>query len=168
MRVFTEIQRFDQWWFRLVILGVMACTIIPVAFAWEEIEADSALLWIVLVACGLAFALLFLVAFGMKLKTRIDEQGIHYGFWPFHLSLRIIPWRDITECYVRTYSPIGEYGGWGYRIGFRKKGKALNVKGDRGIQIVLKDSKRLLIGTQLDEQAQKTITLYHNKNKTHV
>ncbi|MHC4187375.1 MAG: hypothetical protein ACYSRQ_04200 [Planctomycetota bacterium] len=55
---------------------------------------------------------------------------------------------DLKECYIRTYRPIKEYGGWGIRYGFGESGKAYNVKGNQGLQLVFENGKRLLIGTQ--------------------
>jgi hypothetical protein len=56
-------------------------------------------------------------------------------FWPFYLKTQFISWQEIKECYVREYSPIAEYGRWGYRVLFlRKKGQEFNVKGNIGTQ----------------------------------
>ena len=49
--------------------------------------------------------------------------------------------------YVRKYSPIAEFGGWGYRISFNG-GPAYNIAGNMGLQIVFVSGKKLLIGTQ--------------------
>ncbi|MCQ0110186.1 hypothetical protein JGC31_01235 [Zhouia sp. CL16] len=65
-------------------------------------------------------------------------------------------------CKVIKYNPIKDYGGYGWRIGFRGKGKALNIRGNKGIQIIYKNNKKLLIGTQKPELADKTITTYFN------
>lgn len=47
-------------------------------------------------------------------------------------------------------------GGWGYRINFRQ-GRALNVKGNKGIKIELLSGKKLLLGTQNPIEAQEAI-----------
>ena len=46
-----------------------------------------------------------------RLKTTIDEIGIHYQFMPINLSKKTIRWSELKMCYVRTYNPIKEYGG---------------------------------------------------------
>jgi hypothetical protein len=56
-------------------------------------------------------------------------------------------WNEVQQCYIREYSPIFEYGGWGWRYSF-SNGRAYNVSGKIGLQIVLKNGKRILIGTQ--------------------
>lgn len=114
----------------------------------------------------LAYSLIF----ALKLITRIDEKGITYQFSPIHFKTKIIPWRNISKCYIREYSPILEYGGWGFRGFFRskllrmgEKGKAYNVRGRYGIQLELIDSGKILIGTQKTEQAKEVVKNYSFK-----
>jgi hypothetical protein len=97
-----------------------------------------------------------------RLRTTIDERGIHYRFLPFHKTTKTISWKDLEDCEVRKYSPLSEYGGWGYKLHFGGNG-ALNVKGNMGIQLKLKSGKQLLIGTQKPEEAQLVINRYYKK-----
>lgn len=71
----------------------------------------------------------------------------------------------MEKCYVRTYSPIREYGGWGFRQALGEKGKAYNVKGNKGIQIQLKTGKNILIGTQKEKDAQQVINRNFKKDE---
>jgi hypothetical protein len=161
--VFKEEQRFTQLW--LVVLIIFS-TIVPVGIILTEAKSmESSELVIALSVVILAPAIIFL----FKLKTRIDEKGIHYRFIPFHLKTQIIPWSNINKIYVRNYDPISEYGGWGIKGGSlwnKKKGTAVNVKGDVGIQLELKNNKKLLIGTQLRNQVENTIETYKHKINT--
>ncbi len=163
MKVFKEEQRFTQLW--LVVLIIFS-TIVPVGIILTEAKSmESSELVIALSVVILAPAIIFL----FKLKTRIDEKGIHYRFIPFHLKTQIIPWSNINKIYVRNYDPISEYGGWGIKGGSlwnKKKGTAVNVKGDVGIQLELKNNKKLLIGTQLRNQVENTIETYKHKINT--
>jgi len=103
-----------------------------------------------------------LLIFIFKLSTRIDEKGIHYQFFPFHFSMKTLLWSEITKAEIRTYDPIGEYGGWGLRYSFnKKKGNAVNVSGDIGIQLTLKNGKKLLIGTQKKEAVSRVLKTYN-------
>ena len=166
MKVFLEVQRFNQWWFRLIVLFVFAIIAGTLAKSYPNIESDPVAFWIVLGSSIFTIALLGAMVFLLKLETKIDEQGIHFRFWPF--KLKRLPWTDIQKCYVRKYSPIIEYGGWGYRSQFfSKKGSALNVKGNIGIQIVFKSGKQLLIGTQKEEDAKKVLETYTYKLQSH-
>ncbi|MBU2928505.1 hypothetical protein [Winogradskyella psychrotolerans] len=164
MKIFKEEQRFNQLWL-IVILLVSA--IVPISIYVKEYLEDPSknstlelfsLILIVLFATGFIFF--------FKLTTRIDDKGIHYKFFPFHWNLKSIQWNEIDKAYVRTYDPLGEYGGWGLKGGIlwnKAKGKAINVSGDIGIQLLLKNGKKLLIGTQKENEAKHVLTTYSTK-----
>jgi len=86
----------------------------------------------------------------LTLKTSATEKGLYYRYMPFQFKTHEISWDKVDSAYVREYRPVKEYGGWGFRGSF-KRGKAINLKGDVGVQLVFKDGKRLLIGTQKPE-----------------
>ncbi|MUU77731.1 hypothetical protein GN138_04685 [Winogradskyella sp. HL2-2] len=91
---------------------------------------------------------------------------MHYKFFPFHWSFKVIKWKDIQNVYVRSYDALGEYGGWGLKGGAfwnKSKGKAINVSGDIGIQLILKNKKKLLIGTQKQNDVKNVLASYNNK-----
>jgi hypothetical protein len=162
MRVFRETQRFNQWWLWLIHIASFLFFIYAI-YQWYFVDTnvgnvtsdDSVGQLVVIIS---VFSIFVLFNF-LMLKTEIDERGIHYQFLPFHLSQKTIHWHEMEKSYVRTYKPITEYGGWGYRISF-EGGKAFNVKGNKGIQIVFKTGKKLLIGTQKENEAQEIINRY--------
>ncbi|MCD0457434.1 hypothetical protein LPB85_18505 [Chryseobacterium sp. LC2016-27] len=152
---FTEKQRFTQWWLWLLLSAVMVYTIYNFVedrqyFSTPELTISFLIPILVII--------LFLV---IRLETKIDEQGISVRFFPFQITFRYYPWRNIKKAYVRKYSPLGEYGGWGIRQGLFGKGKAYNIKGDQGLQIILNDEKKILIGTQ----KQNELKLYLENSK---
>lgn len=107
-----------------------------------------------LIAGLLSFVVLAVSAwllFGSVLRVTITEKGIICHFWPFFRKQRVISQAEILQWEVRQYKPIAEYGGWGVRWGNSKTGDAYNVRGNQGLQLVLKSGKRLLIGTQRPE-----------------
>jgi hypothetical protein len=71
--------------------------------------------------------------------------------FPFQFKYNEISWNDVLTIEVRKYKPIREYGGWGYRFSF-KNGKAYNISGNMGLQIVLKNGDKILIGTQKPDE----------------
>ena len=93
----------------------------------------------------------------IKFTTRIDNEGIYYQFYPFHLREKKISWDEIDTIYVRKYKPIIEYGGWGIRIKPFKKDIAYNIWGNWGLQIEKSDGKRILLGTQRPEDIKRAI-----------
>jgi len=150
---FREVQQFRQPWLWIVMLS---SPVIAIAILWTtmgknpgEIAAlHGALLAIVITDLALAAGFYFI-----QLITEVRSEGLYIRFVPFVRQL--IPYGDIKTCEARTYSPIGEYGGWGMRWG--RSGKAYNISGNRGVQLEFKDGKRLLIGSQRAEELAQAI-----------
>lgn len=169
MRIFKEEQRFNQTWI-IVLIGIS--TIIPVAILLHTyINKPKSLSTIELISVILVLILASGIIFFFKLITRIDEKGIYYKFFPFQFKLKLIEWQEIEEAYVRNYDAITEYGGWGLKGGAlwnKSKGRAINVSGDIGIQLQLKNGKKLLIGTQKKEEAIRVLEAYKTKLNTDV
>ena len=162
MKVFKEEQRFRQTWL-LVLLGFSL--IVPIAIIVNEYSDSQTKMTtneFILTLVGILVSVLIIFLF--KLTTRIDEKGIYYQFFPIHFSLKLISWNEISKAYIRTYNPIGEYGGWGLKGGWSKsRGKAINVSGDIGLQLELKNGKKLLIGTQKKEEITRVLETYKSK-----
>ena len=160
MKVFLEEQRFNQWWFRLLMLIASIITIGSIIMAYPELKPDTTAFGAITLAGTFALIIIFTLLFWVKLETKIDEYGIQYRFWPIHLKSKMISWMEIASCSVERYRPIADFGGWGFRISFRKKGVALSTQGNIGIQIVFKNGKKLLIGTQKEDEARKVLQTY--------
>ncbi len=107
-------------------------------------------------------ALVFTVLFTSRLETKLDEQGIRYRLFPFHLKLRFIAWAEISSVQVRKYDPLGEYWGWG--IKGTRKNRAINIAGDVGLQLVLRNGRKLLIGTLQQEKMEAVVQKIHSAN----
>jgi hypothetical protein len=150
--IWKETQRFRQLW-------ILAVTVLPILlllsviftqiFLGKQIgenPASNMELALVLLLATLP-AMLILIA---RLDTLILDNGIAVCFFPFHTDFRFYSWEEIDKCHVRVYSPLREYGGWGLRgIG---KHRAFNVSGNNGLQLVLRDGSKLLIGTQQPDE----------------
>ncbi|MFC5270854.1 hypothetical protein [Adhaeribacter terreus] len=154
--LFSEKQRFTQWWLWLILLSTFAMPSYlmyeqlqePAPFTDPEKNTAIVLLVVIMVPVMLLFALI-------KLETQISEDGISARLYPLHLKWRHYSWPEIEDVYVREYSPLKEFGGWGLRYGFG--GMAYNISGNQGIQIVFKSGKKLLLGTQKPEAATKAL-----------
>ena len=86
------------------------------------------------------------------LRTEVRNDGVQLRFFPFHVRGKHWRFDEIAEVYARDYSPIREYGGWGIRFGIRGNGWAYNPRGSRGVQLVLRSGRRILIGSQSPER----------------
>lgn len=159
MKVFKEIQRFDQWWLRILLIAALLIAVSPLVFEYENIIKSRKEITSILSSVLIILAIFCTFWFLFRLETRIDEDGIQYRYLPFHRKPRLRSWDKIRDVSVRKYNPILEYGGWGYRIGLRKK-RALNVKGNMGIQIIYKNGRQLLLGTQRPKDAEAVINHY--------
>jgi hypothetical protein len=155
--LFNEQQRFKQWWLWLILLAINATLLFGLykqlfsegRFGDQAMEGSS-----LLIASGIALALSVLF-FCFRLDTRIDEEGISVRFFPFHLSYRHYSWESISNAAVREYNPVSEYGGWGLRFGMF--GKAYNISGNYGLQLIFPDRQNLLIGTGKPEKLKKAL-----------
>lgn len=167
MKVFKEEQRFSQSW---LIALVIISALVPFVILLNEFLKEDSTLGATEFIIGLSVLTFFTsFIFFFKLKTKIDEIGIHYQFFPFHLSIKLIPWSDIEKASVRKYAAITEYGGWGLKGGTlwnKSKGRAINISGDIGIQLELVNGKKLLIGTQKEDEAKRVLENYHYKIET--
>ena len=163
MRIFKEEQRFTQ---PLIYIIISVSFLVVMGLTLHEYFAEgSTMKTVELVTVIGVYAGCTVSIFFFKLITRIDEKGVHYRFFPFHRKLRSIAWSEIQSAYVRRYDAITEYGGWGFKGFLGKRGKAVNVKGDIGIQLELKNSKKFLLGTQLESDAKRVLETYAHKFK---
>ena len=152
---FKETQQFRQWWFIILVLAPTVPTMIFNVYAlWRQniqhiqVGNEPAPNCVYIVSF-LVLALIiwsFLVA---KLEVSIDEEGIHYRFFPFSFKTKIITKAEIQRYEIRKFSAIGDYGGWGVKRGLgRKWGKGYIVGGHTGLQLYLTNGKKVLFSTQ--------------------
>jgi len=158
--LFTETQQFRQWWVWLMMLalngffvyGIYQQVVLKVPFGDNPASDEGLYIGFAII---LAITLLFWV---MKLQTQVKEDGIYVKFFPIHFRYKKYTWDNLSKVYVRTYSPLTEYGGWGIRLGLFGKGNAYNVKGNQGLQLEIPGKANLLIGTQQPEALQAVLT----------
>src|SRR6476469_5927452 len=106
---------------------------------------------------GIIILVLLSLFANIKMVTQLRENGIYVRFPPFQPSFSKYEWKDISEAYIREYSALLEYGGWGIRFGlmgikYGKGGKAYTLSGNQGLQLVMKDGSKILIGTQKPDE----------------
>jgi len=147
--VYTEDQRFSQWWLWVLILGMAG--LIGYGFIQQVVLGtpfgDNPLSNIGLSIFSLVMLLFVLFFAGIRLRTRIDSQSIQMQFTPF--LKREYKWTDIESAQIVNYGFVG----YGIRIG-SKHGIVYNVNGNKGLALKLKNGKKLVIGTQQPEQLQ--------------
>ena len=103
--------------------------------------------------------LLTVLFLNFRLNTQIKADGIYVRFFPIQFRYRHYTWDKISKIYLRHYSPIYEYGGWGMRLGLFGKGKAYNVSGTKGLQLEFTNKKKLLIGTHKPDELAEALKI---------
>lgn len=164
---FSETQRFRNpvLWIAMAMAFVPLFVILGIGLWTQLVEGrpfgneplgDGGLIAItalvLLIAAGVVW--LFVTA---SLVTEVGEDGVRVRFRPFHRATRRID--GIVSAQARRYGPLREYGGWGIRYGWGG-GMAYNVSGDRGVQLEIREGKRLLIGSQRPEELEAAIRRY--------
>ncbi|QIE59025.1 hypothetical protein G5B37_05440 [Rasiella rasia] len=165
MRLFHESQKFNQVWLVILMMSTVAITIGALAMSYPKVAPSEMTDFLAVSIPTVVLVLTITVLiFTTRLETKIDSVGVHYGFWPFQRKLRTASWHEIQSCRVRKYSPLREFGGWGYKFSLSGHGKVYNTKGNMGIQIVFNSGKKTLVGTQKPEEARQILERF-TKNK---
>ncbi|WP_346863236.1 hypothetical protein [uncultured Draconibacterium sp.] len=150
--LFKEEQRFTQWWLWLILGSTLLAIIFPLVNELLTQSLDTSpegVLRLVLIG---VMSLLFIVAVLIvllltRLKTKIRNNEILVAYPPFKRKWLKITADEIERFEIRKYRAIREYGGYGFRSK-RRIGQAYIISGNFGLQLYLKNGKKLLIGTQ--------------------
>ena len=191
---FSELQRLNRWLFLPILIPVILLFIIRcvgqlgLGKPWGNNPLPD--IWLIIIT--MVMLLLSANTLWMYLKTFIDRDGIHIRMWmcPFYVKTKSFYWEDIAKAYIRKYKPVVEYGGWGIQDGndglnllgntrfsvgkikFLQKetnNMAYNMSGNIGLQLVLKNDKKVLIGTQKQDELLEVVKqLWKPGNKTDV
>lgn len=154
--LFTETQKFRQWWLWIIILSIDIMLLIAVynQVFLEESLGDKPMSNTGLIVTSIVSILVTGLFLFLKLDTRIDTKGIYVRFFPIRVFFKFFAWDTINKAEVRQYKALLEYGGWGIRYG---NGKALNVSGNMGLQLIFKNNNKLLIGTNKPDELENII-----------
>lgn len=134
MAVFSEQQGFS----RIIINGLFVLVVLLfLGLAWQS-QTQGLLVGAALVA------VLWALMLAAKMTTQVDDDGITIRTL-FFINRRI-SYDEIVTAQSVVYKPLRDFGGWGYRIG--PGGKAYNMSGNLGVQLVLTRERRVLIGSQ--------------------
>ena len=158
--IYREEQKFALWLRWLVYISMGLAALLSVfafkkRYAGEGSQETLEIVLAVIVGIGvpLTIAALFVL---LKLETEVRPDGLYVRYFPFHIHFKRFGPEDLSEYYARQYKPILEYGGWGIRYSLRNC-KAYNVSSNKGVQLVFKNGKRLLIGSQKADELETAI-----------
>lgn len=163
--LFCERQRFKQIWLWIILLCINIYLIDRTVreFIMAEQFGGIPMSNMGLIISTIISLLVTLLIATTRLDTMIKNDGIYVRFFPFHLKYKKHPWNTISQIFVRKYSPLSEYGGWGYRLG--AKGRAFNISGNQGIQLIFTDGSKLLIGTNRPNEVKESLDQIENSKE---
>lgn len=147
--IYREELRLTHWWFRVIpVLIIALATVITVMQLGFGIQVgDKPLpndkIWTIWLASGVVFWLFR----SIRLETVINDTGIHVRFFPF--SRQFYPWDDIRTITFGKYNPLLDPNNYGVR--FLMRSKTYNVQGQYAMELLMKDGRRIVIGTNRPE-----------------
>ena len=139
----------DVWWLTLLVYGLAVLMwvmfVVQIIFGQPVGNNPSSdwMTWLGWIFFGIFLPVVWR---RINLLVEVQEEGIYIRFMPF--VRRNIPFSDIAAFEARSYDPIKEYGGWGVRIGWGKGKRAYNTSGNQGVELFMKDGKKIMIGSQ--------------------
>ena len=151
------------WWVLLICLLILALAVwafISQIVLKKPFGNNSASDWMIYSMFGLALLINVLI-FSIRMRLQVNKDGISIRYFPF--INKNFKWNDVAEYEVLTYNPVKDYGGWGLRYNWKKKGKAYTVSGSYGLSLTLQEGKKVLIGTDKPEELK--VFLEENKFK---
>jgi|GEM_PF-6447484 len=115
-------------------------------------------LWFFLFFIG--YSLLFVILyFRSRLITSIGQDGIKVSS---RKKSEYYPWDEIKELSIIKYNPL-RYGGWGAT---RKREYTLfTASGDRAVQLVLTDGRKVIIGTRKPDEINSVLGKINHRNE---
>ena len=110
---------------------------------WGQHPASDLVLIILVALFGVGLPWLFLKT---CLILQIRPDGFYYRFVPFNLKFRKIPWFEVKNAEVITFSAIKDYGGYGIR--YYRQGKAYIAKGKKGLKLQLASGREIVFSSK--------------------
>lgn len=168
--LFHETQRFRQPLLWMVLVPVMLIPAFILGYgmiqqlAWNEPwggagTTDAFLILVGPLMIGATGAALWVVATA-RLTVTVHPEALTVRLHPF--AANTIETGRIASCRVVAYRPLWEYAGWGVR---RSPGTtAYTVAGNCGVELVLVDGARILVGSQKPEHLAGVLTAPHTQS----
>jgi hypothetical protein len=151
--IFKEEQRFTQWWLWVLVGGILLIPIYGIVqqIIFNEPFGDNPMSDLGLIITFIVNLIIFVFFWMLELQTTITKDGIAINFLP--LAKKRILWSEVEQAQIVKYSPLI---GYGLRI-WTPHGTVYNVRGNRGLSLVLKNGKKYMIGTQRHREVEDII-----------
>lgn len=173
---FNEKQYQSSWWKWLILIGIDIMFIIgTIMQVWFNKSFGNDPMSNKMLIIFTIFMILFsIVLLSSYLQTCINEKGVYVKYFPFQLKYKYFSWEKIESAKVRSYNPLIEFGGWGIKrtkfrfanFRFRTKNSiCYTVSGNKGLELILKNGKKVLIGTHSPNSLEETLDKLIKKEK---
>ncbi|MHC4110051.1 MAG: hypothetical protein ACYSUY_03190 [Planctomycetota bacterium] len=144
--IFHEVQPINPWFRNFTAILMASIVIFLIAIVRHEQGWATSPCVILGIVVSIGASILVWI---MKLETVVRSDGLYVRFFPIHLRSKRFTAENIKKYYTRKYRPFLEYGGWGLKLGlWIVNGWSYTVSGNKGVQLVLTNGKKLLIGSQ--------------------
>jgi hypothetical protein len=159
--LFKEEQKFDQWWFWLLMLAASGIAVGPIWYglfsqvttgqSWGDEPTSNGVLALTASLTTLLMAGILLLFKTMRLQVEITGSVIRFRFPPLVRKWRNIAKAEIERYEIGKYRPVAHYGGWGIRRKLGRQGWAYSMKGNFALKLFLKNGKTILLGSQREQ-----------------
>jgi uncharacterized integral membrane protein len=148
---FCETQQFRQSWtyFLYLLLFILLALFIYAdiqQIIFKEPFGSKPASNFILILITIFLSAMILLFYFSKLQTIITEEYISYRWSPFQIKFKQINWSEILKAEIINYGFIG----FGLRISSYVT--VLNVAGNKGLQLTFHSGKKLVIGTQKENE----------------
>lgn len=124
------------------------------------ITHHNGLLTVAMLLPALAITLLL---YRLKLSIYIDRNGLSYKMSPFHRKYSHIDFHDIMHTSLRAYNRGKTFRGWGWGISLGSNYKSYTIDGFSGIEIMLKNGKKIFFGSARAKEMQALLRKFTNQ-----
>jgi uncharacterized membrane protein (DUF485 family) len=155
--LFHERQRLHTW---ILVVMIVLGVGLPLYIAFQQLWLGKAVGNKPMSNQGVAVLVpsIILPALAMaslNLQTRLYRDRLRVRLFPF--ADDSFPLSRIVRWEVRKYSATKELMGWGIRFG--SGGIAYTMRGDLGLQLILDDGSRVLVGSQRPNDLASALTI---------
>ncbi|MFC1660253.1 hypothetical protein ACFL3S_02145 [Gemmatimonadota bacterium] len=154
-RIHYEERSGWTWWVHLAVWSCSIAAVFPIVeLSRGNVGGGEGAMsvwyaaWLLLLGLGLPLTIYTLMG---QLRARVNSEGVEVAWGLAELVRKRIPFEEVEEVEAVTYSPLGEFGGWGIRMGGHKK-KAWNIRGNRAVLLHLTDGTRFYLGSDRPER----------------
>jgi hypothetical protein len=153
----TQLFRNNRWvWFLFVPFSLLLFLPLLYGLYWQlmrgqpwgnEPMSDEGLLILFLAAMA-SWACVMWILLSVSLETRVDEEGIHFKFFPHRPQWTLIRKQDIASYEIRRKRNFFEGGIIGYHRNILTKTRSMTIRGRVHLQLLLVNGQKFNIGTQ--------------------